>query len=307
MARQKGSLSLASNIEPSMNAPLDARLVVNTVADLTASGSFPYFYVGMTVAVKADNKSYKLIGNDPTVSANWVKTAPEKTSELTNDSGFIANTVNNLVNYYLKSETYTKAEVEALIGAVTGMHFEAVNELPTTDISTNAIYLVPNATQASQNVKDEYINLDGTTAGWELIGSTQIDLTGYVTINDLNTALADYVTSTSLATTLGGYIAKSQTAGLVKNDGTIDTNTYLTQHQDISGKADKVTNAVAGDLATLNASGNPTDSGIASANLVQKSQTAGLLKNDGTVDESTYLKSIPTASANTLGGVKPFL
>lgn len=34
-------------------------------------------------------------------------------------------------------------------------------------------------------------------------------------------------------------IQKSQTAGLVKNDGTIDTNTYLTQHQDISGKEDK--------------------------------------------------------------------
>lgn len=33
-------------------------------------------------------------------------------------------------------------------------------------------------------------------------------------------------------------IKKSSTAGLVKNDGTIDTNTYLTQN-DISGKADK--------------------------------------------------------------------
>jgi hypothetical protein len=34
-------------------------------------------------------------------------------------------------------------------------------------------------------------------------------------------------------------IQKSLTAGLLKNDGTVDTNTYLTQHQDISGKADK--------------------------------------------------------------------
>ena len=71
MARTKGTLSLASNIEPSMNAPLDGRTVVNAVADLTASGSFPYFYEGMIVSVKANHKIYQLIGNDPTVSANW--------------------------------------------------------------------------------------------------------------------------------------------------------------------------------------------------------------------------------------------
>lgn len=37
---------------------------------------------------------------------------------------------------------------------------------------------------------------------------------------------------------LANYVQKSQTAGLLKNDGTVDTNTYLTQHQDISGKLD---------------------------------------------------------------------
>ena len=40
---------------------------------------------------------------------------------------------------------------------------------------------------------------------------------------------------------LSVFIEKSSTNGLVKNDGTIDTNTYLTQHQDISGKEDVTT------------------------------------------------------------------
>ena len=40
---------------------------------------------------------------------------------------------------------------------------------------------------------------------------------------------------------LSDYVQKSQTAGLIKNDGTIDTNVYLTQHQDISGKEDVTT------------------------------------------------------------------
>lgn len=37
---------------------------------------------------------------------------------------------------------------------------------------------------------------------------------------------------------ISNYVQKSQTAGLLKNDGTVDTNIYLTSHQDISGKAD---------------------------------------------------------------------
>ena len=246
---------------------------------------------------------YNALDNIPkvnNVSLTGNKTSAElgiatKTSDLNNDSGFITNTVNNLVNYYLKSETYTKAEVEALIAAISTMHFEVVNELPTTDIQTNAIYLVPKSTAQTNNVKDEYINPSGTTSGWEKIGDTEIDLSGYVTTTALNTALADYVTNTNLTTTLAGYattsaladkvdkvsgkglstedyttaekalvansIQKSVTSGLMKNDGTVDTTQYLSQHQDITGKADKVANATNGNFAGLDANGNLTDSG----------------------------------------------
>ena len=34
------------------------------------------------------------------------------------------------------------------------------------------------------------------------------------------------------------YIQKSNTSGLMKNDGTVDTSTYLTSHQSITGKED---------------------------------------------------------------------
>lgn len=54
------------------------------------------------------------------------------------------------------------------------------------------------------------------------------------------------------------FITKSSTSGLIKNDGTIDTNNYLTQHQDLS-------------------------------DYVEKSSTAGLIKNDGSIDTNTYL------------------
>lgn len=123
----------------------------------------------------------------------FAPTPPSAVSELTNDVGFITSTVENLSNYYLKSETYTQNEIDALIGAISTITFEVVSELPTTNIKTNVIYLVPKAESASQDTKDEYINIDGTSAGWELIGSTDVDLSDYAKLEDLPTKTSELV------------------------------------------------------------------------------------------------------------------
>lgn len=73
MARREGTLKLTSNFEPRVAAPLDARSKVATLAELTASGTFPYPYTGMEVYVTSEQKKYLLIGNDTTVAANWVE------------------------------------------------------------------------------------------------------------------------------------------------------------------------------------------------------------------------------------------
>ena len=72
MARKEGSLKLSSNIEPRAAAPLDARTIVPTLADLTASGAFPYPYVGMIVSVQSEGKAYMLTALDTTSSSNWI-------------------------------------------------------------------------------------------------------------------------------------------------------------------------------------------------------------------------------------------
>ena len=125
-------------------------------------------------------------------------------------SNFITKSVNDLVNYYTKSQTYTQAEVQQLINAVKQFTYESVSTLPTASSSTmNKIYLVPSSDPQTQNVKDEYITLESSgTYSWELIGNTSVDLSGYVTTTALNTALADYVTSTSLSSILAGYQTK---------------------------------------------------------------------------------------------------
>lgn len=40
---------------------------------------------------------------------------PTQTSQLANDSGFVTNAVDDLENYYKKSETYTKSEINSAI------------------------------------------------------------------------------------------------------------------------------------------------------------------------------------------------
>lgn len=71
MARTKGSFNLAGAIEPLAASSLDARATVATKADLTASGSFPYFYKGMETYVVEENKKYRFVGDDPTVLSDW--------------------------------------------------------------------------------------------------------------------------------------------------------------------------------------------------------------------------------------------
>lgn len=85
-------------------------------------------------------------------------------------SSFITKSVNDLLNYYLKSETYTKAEVQELIGAINQFHYETY---PSTSAvsspASNVLYLIgPN----EAGVYQQYIY----TTDWVPIGSTQIDL-----------------------------------------------------------------------------------------------------------------------------------
>lgn len=59
---------------------------------------------------------------------------------------------------------------------LTGISLEKVETLPATG-KENTIYLVPSASQTENNVFDEYLYIDGQ---WEHVGTTQVDLTGYL-------------------------------------------------------------------------------------------------------------------------------
>ena len=106
MSRTKGSLKLSSNIELQAGAPLDARSIVPTEADLYAEGSFDYSYVGMMVAVQATGDVFILKAKPATTAANWDKIAGG----------------GDMSNYYTKAQIdagwYNKEQIDNIISSV---------------------------------------------------------------------------------------------------------------------------------------------------------------------------------------------
>ena len=156
-------------------------------------------------------------------------------SEIPDVSNFVTNTVNDLVNYYTKTETFTKQEVNNLISAITTMDIQVVQTLPTQDISTTTIYLVPKTTAETNDAYDEYIYVSNN---WEHIGSTDIDLSGYQTKIDsthkLSSDLVDdtnnnnkFVTSSEKTTWSAKYTKPS--GGIPATDLTTSVQNTLTK------------------------------------------------------------------------------
>lgn len=122
----------------------------------------------------------------------------------------------NLVNYYLKAETYTKEEVNALVGAISSMTIEVVNTLPTTDISPTTIYWV--GPDSETGLYDQYIYSNDK---WIKTGDTSLDLSGYVLKTTFEVAIADFFTKDEIAALFNDYYNKS------------DLNLLLDEKQDV--------------------------------------------------------------------------
>lgn len=104
-------------------------------------------------------------------SVDWsnVQNKPANVSEFTNDSGYqTANDVNTLISN--------------AIADIQGIEYSIVTELPTTG-EAGIIYLISNS-GSNPNSYDEYIYVNSK---FEKIGTTDVDLSGYIKETDLVT------------------------------------------------------------------------------------------------------------------------
>lgn len=207
----------------------------------------------------------------------------------------ITRTVNNLTNYYLKTETYNKTEVDDLIAAVSSMTLEIVQTLPTQDISTTTIYLVPVAGQANVYMQYAYINND-----WAQLGTTQVDLSNYYTkaqVDLLLQAKQDTLTfdNTPTASSTNPVTSDGIAQALAGKQDTLTFDNTPTQNSNNPVKSGGVYTALAGKQDTLEFDTEPTigshkmvDSNAVAQALdgvqvpIATDQDAGIVKPDGT-------------------------
>ena len=113
-----------------------------------------------------------------------------------------------LANYYLKTQTYSRTEVNDIIAALHNFEPKVVASISEVTNSGYIYLILDENNTGTNNSYDEYLFINGEA---ELVGNliTTIDLSNYVTSSQLTTALADYVTSTAFTTAINNLIANS--------------------------------------------------------------------------------------------------
>lgn len=205
---------------------------------------------------------------------------PTLLSQLTNDTGFVTNSVSDLINYYTKDDTYSQEEINNMISAIPKFSIQVVQSLPSSNISTTTIYLVPK-TASTNDSYDEYIYVSNT---WEKIGSTAVSLDDYYTKAQVNAMVTPVQSATGI--TLNGVALQPATAsqqGLM----TVAQVGQLTTA--VSNAQSALNGNVTGGTFSTDSSGNLT---------LTLNRTAGALNIGPTA--LTAAKAVADASGNNI-------
>lgn len=165
-----------------------------------------------------DGDDYVITPEDYQAIANIVLSSiviPSKTSDLTNDSGFIDNTVNNLTNYYNKNQTYNKDEIDGKLASIYRYKgtVATYSDLPSTGLTIGDVY----------NVEEDGSNYAWTGTQWDKLGG-EVDLSGYYNKTQTDELLSGKVNNSEL----NNYYTKTRTDELLgTKQNTISSNNKL--------------------------------------------------------------------------------
>ena len=185
-----------------------------------------------------DGDDYVITPEDYQTIANIVLqtiSVPTKTSDLNNDSGFITKEVNDLTNYYKKTETYNKIEIDGKLASIYRYKgtVATYSDLPSTGLTIGDVY----------NVEEDGSNYAWNGTIWDKLGG-DVDLSNYYNKTQTDSLLAGKVDNS----TLNDYYTKTRADELLNTK--VDKTTYNSKIQEI--ETDYVKNT---DYATANKGG----------------------------------------------------
>lgn len=229
------------------------------------------------------------ITEDFTTTSDFIEGAGKTFPKGTNVSVCNAGTKNNPVYKY-----------DASIGDLSAFQTKKLSQPIDGKTTVESLLSALNSDKVDKNgtdslmSADEHTKLTGIATGAEV--NVQSDW------NESNTESDAYINNKP------DVVVKSNTSGLIKNDGTVDTTDYadksemsvtdgtgtdsdkitiqlktgtsatvLKSHQNISGKADKAVPSASGNFASLDSDGNLTDSGKSASDYYTKSEIDTLL------------------------------
>lgn len=115
-------------------------------------------------------------------------------------SNFITKAVEDLINYYKKSEVYSKEEVDSRISAIPKFKTQVVEVLPQTG-GEATLYLLKTG-EENNNLYTEYIYVENR---WEELGKQELDLTGYAKEEWVLGKIADFLTEKEINDLISNY------------------------------------------------------------------------------------------------------
>lgn len=125
-------------------------------------------------------------------------------------------------DYHPATKKYVDDSIVSAIGDIVSFGVELVDELPTENISTSTVYMVPSTKTEEQNVKDEYLY---TGTDWELIGTTKVDLSNYYNKQEVDELVDEAKNNIDAATVyVDEQIANTRT---YVDEQTIATRSYI--------------------------------------------------------------------------------
>lgn len=224
----------------------------------------------------ATDRNITIPATEATTSIHGLMSASDKTKldgiapgagHLTIDSALNENSTNPVQNAVICREFYTKEDIINLLNSIETGRGKLLTIY--VDETTGDLVIQDNGLEyyTEDEVDDLFLTKTDAntqyTIGLEKQGTADTgDISTYV-VKQGGTSLSpkikipknlsQYTNDIGFLTqhqSLANYIQKSNTNGLVKNDGTIDTNTYLTQHQDISGKQNTLVSGT--NIKTIN-------------------------------------------------------